>query len=835
MRGSRPILPIKRLSHATAIALLASGLMFASSGATHAASTPDPSQLTTPVTLPPALGGRAETDGAQTRLQAAAAAAKDIPASADLTDRVIRETQSLDQTYPAQAPGAAASAGVPAWQLVGPTSVIHQRIDGYTGPTQIAASENGRVRKILVDPRDPNTVYVLFGAGGLWKTTNFNQQHPTWTPLTDRLHTVSSGSMAFGAAAGTIYLGLGDPFDLIGLNGVSSSIGGVMMKSTDGGLTWGNPVKLPGASRVNDLAVDAGASMDVVLVATDGGLFRSADGGATYSSLQHAPVDDPSTPFDDQLFFGTVAWSLARTSLGWVASAANGGEFDYGFGFLAFSLDHGATWKANINSVRRPYVGGSRATLSVGAPGDSVVYSFQGWMAPYEAFQKDVYRSDDGGLTWRALNTTTTAPVNPTPETPTVFVAFFQAWYNQLIWVDPTDPSHNTLFIGGDLYTARTTNGGRSWRMMTQWLGAYGLPYLHSDEHAAAFVPGSSPLLVVGNDGGLAVSPDGGATWSFDKNDGIAAAAIYGLASTPTNPNEVLIGTQDTGTLLRQGNTGIFNEDLGGDGMVPAIAQANGTVTFTTFDSGFIFRSTFDPQNQVFKRTLSRDFDPDAYFYTPLVAATAAADPAGQVFYTYTQHQVLRTMDAGLTWQPILSVPVTGPPVVRYSTMNMAVDPGSINGVVVGGYGGLVSVTHDGGANWAVHSLVGVGGFGGFNFTLGWAPNNTIYLGSETRAAGAVRVMRSTDGGTTWSAAAGHGLPDVPVVKLAPDLSDATGRTVYAGTWIGVFRTTDGGATWSLFGAGLPHVYVSDIYVAPDGSFVRVGTYGRGVWQATVG
>ena len=135
--------------------------------------------------------------------------------------------------------------------------------------------------------------------------------------------------------------------------------------------------------------------------------------------------------------------------------------------------------------------------------------------------------------------------------------------------------------------------------MMTQWLGAYGLPYLHADEHAAAFVPGKKPLLVVGNDGGLAVSGDGGASWSFDKNAGISTAAIYGLASTPADPHEILIGTQDTGTLLRQGNTGTFNEVLGGDGLVPAIGQANSSVSLGSVYNDEIWRSTAHTQNQV--------------------------------------------------------------------------------------------------------------------------------------------------------------------------------------------------------------------------------------------
>jgi len=55
--------------------------------------------------------------------------------------------------------------------------------------------------------------------------------------------------------------------------------------------------------------------------------------------------------------------------------------------------------------------------------------------------------------------------------------------------------------------------------------------------------------------------------------------------------------------------------------------------------------------------------------------------------------------------------------------------------------------------------------------------------------------------------------------------------TVYVGTFLGLYRSTDAGATFSRFGFGLPMVEVSDIYMPPDGSFIRVSTYGRGVWE----
>src|SRR5204863_6742036 len=106
-----------------------------------ASPSPDPPARDEPVVVPQSPS-QEEDGGALARLEASRAAS-DQTAPPDLAARVLAETQRLDLNYPTQAPGATPPAGVSAWSQIGPTNVIHERVQGYFGPIQIKSGENG--------------------------------------------------------------------------------------------------------------------------------------------------------------------------------------------------------------------------------------------------------------------------------------------------------------------------------------------------------------------------------------------------------------------------------------------------------------------------------------------------------------------------------------------------------------------------------------------------------------------------------------------------------------------------------------------------------------------
>ena len=274
----------------------------------------------------------------------------------------IQEVERQQQQYPLHAAGAAAPSGVATWRSLGPTQAKYQ-----TNGVTLQVSDSGRIRTILTHPTDPNVVYLLTSGGGLWKTTTFTHQHPLWEAKTDALLSTSGGSVAFGRTPDTLYLGIGDPFD------VRALIAGVMVKSIDGGATWSPMASLSGAGSIRDVKVDTSGPADVVLVATNAGLFRSADGGATYSKIVAT--------------IGTRGiWSLARTAAGWLVSVQNDSGNFSGPGFLFHSEDQGATWSP-IPNGGNGFSGAGRTTLAAATPGDPIVYAYAGNTAVHGAEQ----------------------------------------------------------------------------------------------------------------------------------------------------------------------------------------------------------------------------------------------------------------------------------------------------------------------------------------------------------------------------------------------------------------------------------------------------------------
>jgi len=813
----------------------------------------------------------------------------------------------------ARTQGQLAKPSVPAtsWVSLGPTDAP-QEFNYYT----IDGVDSGRPTAIVVDPRDANVVYVATSGGGLWKTYNFLAPGgPTWVPTTDLLPNLAVGAVAIDAAhPDTLYLGSGDFID---------GSGNTMFKSTNGGGTWSAPIELGGmypnavpavVGSIRQVAVDG----DVVWAATDAGLFRSSDAGATY-----ALVDLPE---GNNGVVAESVWSIASIGGGgWIASGVTAcgpgapppgafGSSDpsqqcpLGTNATIWRTDDGTTW-TQVTPLPRS-AGTNRATLAVGPttnPAATVVYAFVGDLFGNRTL--GYWRSKDGGKTWVALGGALANPTlsaNMDDSCTDLNVGHDQSWYNQAIVVDPTNADH--VLVGGNLCSVRTLNGTSDtpvWQNVSHWLPGTGygetdggrLDYVHADWHTAtSVVIGGQVRTFAGTDGGLFTSANlftatipEQVVWKH-QNKGLATHLFYSVMSgdpATGNPFVLFGGLQDNGTRFRAGpaTPSGFNQAIGGDGIGGTVHTGMGG---TTYWASIQFQwawckpaltdcSVEQPEAQTDEEShwhgapspvglepeqiqeranerMSRFGEDQAPFLVHY--ANVETDHIGQSVLTHSDEQVFVALEdgaGGFTWKSI-SQDLTG------SANGAGISNVAASRATPGLYGavGLVSaepfyVTTQGNTkvDWTPSQPVRVGsarltGASSIDFPPTLAAGQVagqVFIGAFTGTLNNAnrtpppdelgRLWRTTDGGATWTSIVGadpaHRLPNVPVYVVKYD--PITASTIYAGTDIGVYVTLDSGATWNRMGDGLPMASVRDMYVAQNQDFIRVATYGRGLWE----
>ena len=682
------------------------------------------------------------------------------------------------------------------------------------------AIASGRISDFAIHPKTRSTYYAAVASGGVWKTIN---NGTTWTPIFDNEGSYSIGCVTLDPNDPlTVWVGTGE-------NNSQRSVGygdGVY-KSIDGGGTWTN-VGLKDSEHIGGIIIDPRDSKTVYVAAQgplwrdggDRGLYKTTDGGQTWNKV--LDISDKTgineVWFDPRNFDVLYASSYQRRRHVW--TLIDGGPESA----IYKSTDAGKNWKKLENGL--PKVDKGKIGLAVSPVNPDVIYAI------VEAANQEsgFFRSTNGGSSWEKRSS---------------YVSTSPQYYNEIM----ADPKEVGKVYSMDTFMMVTEDGGKNFRKV-------GESSKHVDNHAFWINPKDTENLLVGCDGGIYESFDGGKSWTFTAN--LPITQFYRVAVDNDKPfYNVYGGTQDNNTLggpsRNVSDHGITNRDwivtVAGDGFEPAIDPKDPNIIYSESQHGGMIR--FDrrtgeqldiqPQPEKGDEPLKWNWD------TPFVIS-----PHSNTRLYVAAQKVYRSDDRGESWKAI------SPDLTRRLDRNKLKVMGRIwsvdavaknastsfygnivsfsespvqEGLLYAGTDdGLIQVSKDSGNNWRpIDKFTGVPEMS-YVSDIETSQHNaeTVFASFNNHKMGDFKpyVLKSNDGGASWTSIAGNLPSRGSVWALAEDHVDKD--LLFAGTEFGIFFTTDGGGKWIQLKGNVPTIAVRDIEIQERENDLVLATFGRG-------
>ncbi|TAF33944.1 MAG: T9SS C-terminal target domain-containing protein [Cytophagales bacterium] len=670
-------------------------------------------------------------------------------------------------------------------------------LPGVTWQERGSNNVGGRTRAIMWDPNDPLKKKVWAGGvgGGLWYNDDVTSATTSWQKINDFWDNIAVASIAHDPSNTNIfYVGTGEGFG----NGDAQRGRGIW-KTTNGGTTW---AQLGSTTTtvffyVNDLAV---TSTGIVLAATNSGLRRSTDGGTTWTT----PTGTSGAFMD-----------LEITASGTIIAARDNGT-------IHRSTD--ATGAAFGTAINPGGTGGGRVEVACAPSDANIVYAIaESGGGNIQWFRK----SSDGGLTWP---TSVTIPLYLEQGSCAPAGTHFtrgQSWYDLILQVGPTNPN---LVLAGGIDVHRTIDGGSTWSCVTYWTGAC-KPYVHADQHAMAFRPGSPNECLFGNDGGIHYSSNVGNTSvtapSFvERNKDYNVTQFYACAMrNTTGSNYFLAGAQDNGShKFTTAGVNSTIEVTGGDGAFCHIDQDNFLYQVTSYVNNNYYRSTNGGTS--FSSMLGSS---GGLFINP----TDYDNLGDNLYCSQSTNNLYRINNVSGTPTETDNVS-TG--TLGSTPTAITVSQHTANRVFVAGSNGNIrrlDNAHTGTTPTSTDMDP--------SNTLPSAYINCIAIGPSDNhiivtysSYGVNRVWLTTNGGTTWVNKTGD-LPDMPINWAL--MSPADPNKVLVATEVGVWSIDDISVAvpdWGPSSTGLANTRCEMLQIRSSDNLVAVATHGRGLFTSDI-
>jgi photosystem II stability/assembly factor-like uncharacterized protein len=751
------------------------------------------------------------------------------------------------------------------WSYIGPTN-----ISGRT--TDVTVADHGTSRRL----------YAGTCCGGVWASDDLGQ---TWQPVFDKEASTSTGALAVAPSNPDIlWIGTGES------NIFRSSYTGVgVFKSTDNAKTFQH-MGLTDTGTIGRIVIHP-TDPNIVYVASAGqewvenemrGVFKTTDGGKTWSQIlkisQKTGVNDLAMDPSDPNTLYAAAWQRQRRK--W-----NDPRVEEGFNesLIYKSTDAGKSWTKITNGLP-PSNASGRIGLAIARSNPNVVYAFYdnyecdtsappanaqgrganpgGSAARCAIKGNEVYRSNDKGATWKKVSGQNDDDAQK---------AFMKGMSNTYAWVfgnirvDPTD--ENTVYTLA-LGVSVSRDGGKTFARFTGPAGAAapanGRGGPGGDNHAMWIDPKNPLFMLSGNDSGFRVTTDGGATW---RHATLPTETAFSMAYDMDTPFRVYGSFQDHGSYR-----GVVDISKGRDNLTPTVWE--------NAPGGEYCEHAIDPRNPniVYSGKLDRtDFSipaaprgqgagggggggraaqpaptgpqrdtnirppavsPDDPLRMQVLAPILISPHDADTIYFGAQY-LYRSKDRGNTWEKLtddLSYNDKSKrgDIPHQLVITISESPKKKGLLYTGTDDGRLYASIDEGKEWRELTVGSATKKEWIGTVLASKYDEaTVYVAQQGRYDEdfAVHLYKSTDYGKTWKSIAGN-LPGGPINMIRED--PVSPNVLYTANDFGVYVTTNGGQKWDVLGGNLPSVNVMDFIVHPRDRMLVMGTHGRGVWAIDV-
>lgn len=682
------------------------------------------------------------------------------------------------------------------------------------------AGMSGRVTAIDVDSRNHDHIFIGAASGGVWMSDDGGID---WVPVFDDADVQSIGSIKIDPSnSDVIYAGTGE-----GNPRNSHTSGKGLYKSIDGGKNW-DCIGLEETKLIHRIIVNP-QNPDIVYAGTLGsawgpneerGLYRSLDGGDSWSKILYINdstgiadvVMDPHNP--NKLIAAT--WQFGRTP--WTFNSGGPGSGLY------LTWDGGDNWKEITSKDGLPKGDLGRIGIAIAHGKSNIVYAL------VEAKENGLYKSMDGGRKWSLVSKKNIGG---------------RPFYYAELYVDPSN--ENRLF-NLHTYMSMSEDGGRTFRNVLD----YGKG-VHPDHHAFWISPADPTFMLDGNDGGLAISRDGGRNWRYVTN--LPLGQFYHVSIDEQVPFNVYGGLQDNGswygpsTVYKRG--GIRNHDWRemnfGDGFDVVPLGDGSEFMYAMSQGGNVSLISKKTGKQQFIKPVHPDNVPLRFNWN----AAIAVDPFSPDGIYFGSQFVHYSPDRGKNWKILSPDLTTNDTTMQKQSLSggltrdataaenhttilcIAPDPFDDQVIWAGTDDGHLQITRNGGESWEEISgrLPGFPSGGWFSQVRHSAINQNevfVVVNDYRRNNWSSYAYKTTDNGVTWQRIVDDNDVKGHCHSIIQDVKNE--NLLFLGTEMGLYYSFDGGNQWSRWKKKFPAVPVRDLQISKSEGSLVVGTFGRSIW-----